>query len=126
MKRDIAERWITALRSGNYKQGIGMLRSFDDRYCCLGVLCDLYLTEQGKTWDKFEEPHPSYIIYNESDGLGIDGTLPSQVMKWSGIQTPCGKISDHEGTTDLTKENDFNKRTFEEIAIIIQNKVDKL
>lgn len=36
----IAE-WIEALRSGKYKQGTGRLRSNDDCYCCLGVLCEV-------------------------------------------------------------------------------------
>ena len=34
MKRD---KWITALRSGEYEQGFGSLRN-KDKYCCLGVL----------------------------------------------------------------------------------------
>lgn len=32
--------WLTALRSGKYQQGRNMLRSGDDRFCCLGVLCE--------------------------------------------------------------------------------------
>ena len=32
------KKWIAALRSGDYKQGMGTLYDFtDDRYCCLGV-----------------------------------------------------------------------------------------
>ena len=36
--------WVKALRSGEYKQGDGALRKEEDgqeRFCCLGVLCDL-------------------------------------------------------------------------------------
>lgn len=36
--RDIAERWVAALRSGEYRQGFAFLRSHDGKYCCLGVL----------------------------------------------------------------------------------------
>lgn len=32
--------WVTALRSGKYKQGTGYLRSHKG-YCCWGVACDL-------------------------------------------------------------------------------------
>lgn len=28
-----------ALRSGEYKQGVGMLRDYDGAFCCLGVAC---------------------------------------------------------------------------------------
>ena len=34
------DNWIAALRSGNYPQATGCLRS-DNGYCCLGVLADL-------------------------------------------------------------------------------------
>lgn len=32
--------WVKALRSDEYKQGWGLLRSGDE-YCCLGVACDV-------------------------------------------------------------------------------------
>lgn len=31
-------RWVEALRSGKYPQGVGFLHS-EGKYCCLGVLC---------------------------------------------------------------------------------------
>lgn len=34
-------QWLTALRSGNYIQGRLLLRSASNKYCCLGVWCDL-------------------------------------------------------------------------------------
>lgn len=34
-------KWIAALRSGEYKQGTDFLCSSDDKFCCLGVACDL-------------------------------------------------------------------------------------
>jgi hypothetical protein len=40
MKKELKERWITALRSGDYGQSQGCLQ---DKYgwCCLGVLCNI-------------------------------------------------------------------------------------
>ena len=35
-------RWVEALRSGNYEQGKGRLKSLTGQYCCLGVYCELY------------------------------------------------------------------------------------
>ena len=36
------EPWLTALRSGKYKQGKGFLRSKEGRYCCLGVAHEVW------------------------------------------------------------------------------------
>lgn len=46
MDTDVKERWVAALRSGEYTQAKGNLKvklEGDGRYghCCLGVLCDL-------------------------------------------------------------------------------------
>ena len=38
---EIKKKWLTALKSGNYKQGTGKLRRRDNSFCCLGVLCDI-------------------------------------------------------------------------------------
>lgn len=36
------KKWIKALRSGKYEQGEGALRDSYDKFCCLGVACDIY------------------------------------------------------------------------------------
>lgn len=45
MEKALKEKWLKALRSGQYKQTIGVLKTQsengDCRYCCLGVLCDV-------------------------------------------------------------------------------------
>lgn len=38
--KDLKQKWLNALRSGEYLQGRGSLSS-DNRHCCLGVLCDI-------------------------------------------------------------------------------------
>lgn len=40
MDPDIKAKWLAALRSGNYRQGMGWLRT-SNGFCCLGVLCDV-------------------------------------------------------------------------------------
>lgn len=40
MKRELRDKWVAALRSGKYEQGQKTLVR-DNRYCCLGVLCDV-------------------------------------------------------------------------------------
>lgn len=44
LNREIVERWIAALESGNYEQGrhkLCGLTVHGPRYCCLGVLCEI-------------------------------------------------------------------------------------
>ena len=38
---DLKAKWVAALRSGDYKQGQHYLKTPDDTYCCLGVLCEI-------------------------------------------------------------------------------------
>jgi len=38
MNKEIKDKWVKALRSGEYKQGRVYLQR-DNRFCCLGVLC---------------------------------------------------------------------------------------
>lgn len=38
MPKETLDKWLAALRSGEYKQTPGVLRSLDGGYCCLGVL----------------------------------------------------------------------------------------
>lgn len=57
MKAEIRQRWVEALRSEKYAQGRNLLRSSDNKFCCLGVLCDLVapdgwlLEENGLRYD---------------------------------------------------------------------------
>lgn len=40
MQKDVRDRWVKALRSGDYEQGAGRLCN-ENKYCCLGVLNDI-------------------------------------------------------------------------------------
>lgn len=42
------QKWVKALRSGKYKQGIFRLQSEDDRYCCLGVACKEFIGKKAR------------------------------------------------------------------------------
>lgn len=41
MDVELKRKWVEALRSGEYKQGVGYLRDDENHFCCLGVLCDI-------------------------------------------------------------------------------------
>jgi hypothetical protein len=57
MDTDIKTKWVAALRSGKYKQGKKTLKSHDDRYCCLGVLCEL----MGVVWESYQGDTYYYV-----------------------------------------------------------------
>jgi hypothetical protein len=86
MNKRVKAKWVKALRSGKYKKGVGQLAELitvpvedgweaDDKvvgekFCCLGVLCDLY--------DK--EKKNKERSWNEEQG-----ELPEEVMEWAGL-----------------------------------------
>lgn len=62
--KKIKEDWITALRSGEYKQGTGRLITTDNSgsiaYCCLGVLKKI--TNTSTPSNKFLKTRESYSL----------------------------------------------------------------
>jgi len=70
MKKDIKDKWIKALRSGNYEQGKSSLRSLDNKFCCLGVLCDIIDNKKWETFEKTNSAKASYpYTYNGYSGI---------------------------------------------------------
>lgn len=112
MNKEVANLWIEALRSGKYKQGTGSLQSLD-KYCCLGVLCDICPYPINRNWDNKEISGKSLITqYN--------------VKNWSGIGSLNGKYYDSQNScVNLATDNDSGS-TFSEIADIIEKNWEKL
>lgn len=69
------EKWLKALRSRKYKQGLGTLRSPDNRFCCLGVACDIY---QPETW---VEGGCYFLTSNFEDSYPHERDLPKKVSE---------------------------------------------
>lgn len=108
-------RWLEALRSGQYVQGREMLHSADEKYCCLGVACELFIPETGRYGgyaQTFALPHPTECYsYGEEHETGA---APKELYEHLGFR--CG-IADR--TDALTSMNDAGV-TFEEIAGMIE------
>jgi hypothetical protein len=136
MDKLIAEKWVAALRSGEYKQGKGVLHNQDSNtYCCLGVLCDLFVKEKN-----IRDAYCQQRMLSDSSLVtafdGTTGTLPRDVRYWSGISDDNGQFQydkpipsrdtsyfRDEQTCLLTSMNDGeygHDFTFEEIANIIE------
>lgn len=110
MKPEIKRKWLEALRSGQYKQTSGCLTD-GERFCCLGVLTNLYLLEKGETWLKDEG---GVIGVPEDDGLETSG-LPEAVCDWAGLRSNDPLV----GVATLAAENDTGTK-FPQIADLIE------
>jgi hypothetical protein len=86
MNPEVKQKWIDALRSGEYEQGSEKLRSVSG-YCCLGVLCDLYAQEHNTEWEfrGNEETNLQPEDYWYFDGKGE--FLPKSVMDWAELES---------------------------------------
>ena len=116
---DIIELWTDALESGKYKQCTSVL-SRNGRYCCLGVLCELYC-ENVKNIKQiiitdYEDGPRTSVQYGQYTQI-----LGSEVMNWVGLRGNSGNsVSTEDHLSDL---ND-NGTTFKEIAQIIKTNKD--
>ena len=119
---DNAKKWVSALRSGEYKQGKEVLRNISDQYCCLGVACDLYSKEHeleifaGRQFYYYGKEHFAY--------------LPLVVRDWLGLTTEYGAYDEYIGHEDdvgnsLTALNDKGV-PFKRIADIIESEPEGL
>jgi hypothetical protein len=108
MKPEVKAEWVKALRSGEYRQGTHALRSLTDKFCCLGVLCELAV-KAGVT----QAPVPSGPSYEYEGAYAVP---PASTQEWSGLidQGPgSGAVSELIGANDRGK-------TFAEIADMIE------
>jgi hypothetical protein len=68
VKAELKQKWIDALRSGNYPQGQGCLKSPNLEYCCLGVLCDVlgleWVYDQNRSSYGVKGDHVSLVFNN--------------------------------------------------------------
>ena len=127
MNEDIKAQWTTALRSGEYPQGKGTLRT-EDGYCCLGVLCDLAV-KAGEIVEPVAKPRSGINldeVYYEYDGE--PSVLSTPVRNWAGLDMSNPDIPYQESMRDavwrvrghvsLAELND-NDYTFPQIADLI-------
>lgn len=113
MKAAVLDEVIKRLRSGEYRQGQSALRQRgedSDRYCCLGVMCEIAVEEgviqRGDT--------PS-IGWPYSYGPKDDQMyLPDAVVDWAGIEV------------DFEKDPDYGDYYYEQRGQASENQADSL
>ena len=117
VKKDMATKWVEALRSGEYEQGINALKN-GNKYCCLGVLCEI----------------SGISRFISGYYLGESTCLSSPVMLECGIRHPLGVPCDGADVhihingvryDSLMSAND-NGAPFSEIADWIETNYEKL
>jgi uncharacterized protein YchJ len=142
MKKNIADKWVKALTSNEYKQGKNVLchqgANKQYKYCCLGVLCDLYnkdpniakspkkqLEVTKVKWQVLANRKPADVTcYNHHME-----DLPEEVRNWAGLRTSSAEIKNREATSlgfaSLAEMNDTGS-SFEEISKVIKKNYKKL
>lgn len=126
MNQDIAARWVSALRSGKYEQGKNLLKQLHDSgkvsYCCLGVLCDLYLQEYPDSaytpdlrpdLDRPTRENGTPYAFGEKE---VE-LPPKDIQTWAGINP-------HQ--CDALAEQNDSGSTFEELADLIEKSAQDL
>lgn len=113
MNQEIKAKWVAALRSGEYKQGEGQLRS-GDKFCCLGVLCNLHA-----------QAHPE-VAATQSDPelyMGERFLPPATVRAWAGFAFADGpngpylRLGHRTDHLPVLNDQDLN---FKQIADLIE------
>lgn len=107
INKEVKEKWVAALRSGEYTQCRGSFQR-DNTYCVIGVLLDIYRKEKQHT------------------DLAWDGELKN----WAGLPTFCtypfhvvhrtewlGLVKERESLMYL---NDIEGLSFKELADLIE------
>lgn len=125
MKTEVRILWTQALRSGEFPQGLEVLRSADEKYCCLGVLCELAV--RAGIIPPATGPGLSINSLSINSPYHYDGrvfSLPDAVADWAGLTDPDGLLPvpvPHKDSVyrDLSELNDSEEFSFAEIADII-------
>lgn len=114
MKKELKERWITALRSGDYSQTQGCLQD-QNGWCCLGVLCNIV---DGTRWGKHESRKGTIQDYDYDFGNEdiLTDMPPSEWLENHGLSYDMAK--------HLAGQNDGGIQ-FVEIAKYIEENVNE-
>jgi hypothetical protein len=119
MKERVKNKWVKALRSGEYKQGHNRLLTVDynsdESFCCLGVLCEIHAQETGGYW---KDGVGTWEYSNKSD------ILPDSVREWSGVRDANGRAAGLNRS--LAFINDSGQHDFNQIADVIEKHWEEL
>jgi hypothetical protein len=125
MNPEIKKEWVSRLRSGKYDQGSMYLRDEDDRFCCLGILCEMAVENNAvhEPYLKRLVTQRTAYVYGSLEEFGI---LPLEVSHWAGLddEDPFVEVLYH-GEIQTCKLSDLNDdgASFKDIADMIENQL---
>lgn len=141
MNQQVKKQWVEALRSGMYRQGKGTLRMrtpANDKFCCLGVLCDLYVQanpdDQHNRWPNRSYYRPGeriafcYETWSDQAETWVDfiecSGLPPAVREWAGLDIEDPLVNDGGALEPLSVLNDSDTGwDFNSIASLIEEQL---
>jgi hypothetical protein len=119
VRRDIKDRWVARLRSGQDEQGQSYLNR-NGKKCCLGVLCEIAIEDSVVTRIDDGDGFMSYLYTDDHGSQFLASTLlPPPVKKWAGLGSDNGAYNDEPD--GLVHHNDGLGQSFAEIAEIIES-----
>jgi len=124
MNSNVKQKWIAALKSGEYKQGRYKLRE-DDNYCCLGVLCSLYAndTDENCKWCGISIGENIKWYFRTTGENDRTATLPKAVIEWAELNNDDPEVVvEYDGLIALSKLNDRGT-SFDVIAKLIDEQL---
>lgn len=128
MNEEVKELWASALESGEYKQGTGLLCRVtykgEKRWCCLGVLCDLAV-KKGIIPQPTEAPFGEGLEFGGPDKYSVNTAyLPQAVAEWAGFEPSAIQgmkfINPQIGESVATELNDIKGVPFPKLAALIR------
>lgn len=120
MNKEVKNIWTKELRSGQRNQGVlalGYVEDGKDKFCCLGVLCEIAAKEG------------IIVKKTKKEGYAYDDcltALPEAVQKWAELgQFTHIKLKEGEAIkyVDITHINDVLGYSFEKIADLIEEQL---
>lgn len=116
IQKDNIIQWLAALRSGVYKQGKKHL-CLNDRYCCLGVACDVQNVEY-----TLDTSHQKIYTFNSCREFFVAFPDRQWFIDTFGFNFSSLGFGMNDDQT-LSVLNDIRNYTFEQIADEIENKI---
>lgn len=124
----LVDKWLLALESGDYKQGTGYLRTKNNEFCCLGVLCDL-AAKEGILKEPVILKHDGFYCYEDKESKETKNynMLPSRLADILGMSIAGSYYPKYvPNHYSLWQDNDSRKKSFKEIADIIRDNADTM
>jgi hypothetical protein len=126
-KKEAINRWVHELKSGEYQQGTGALKSGDDEfiyYCCLGVLAEKVLGREffkdgWEEWAYGENGNTGVLMSEDSEALGLTENITQEELVFFNDKHDLyiSDLADREWALVKLNDNGYN---FEQIAGIIE------